>query len=57
MEFRLLIENGMKPMDALFAATRDAAGLLGTSDSIGSLRAGYLADIIAVSEDPIRLPL
>jgi imidazolonepropionase-like amidohydrolase len=53
MEFRLLIENGMRPMDALFAATRDAAELLGTSDQVGSLRAGYLADIIAVSEDPL----
>jgi imidazolonepropionase-like amidohydrolase len=53
MEFRLLIENGMRPMDALFAATRDAADLLGTSDQVGSLRAGYLADIIAVSEDPL----
>jgi imidazolonepropionase-like amidohydrolase len=53
MEFRLLVENGMKPMDALFAATRNAADLLGTSDQVGSLRAGYLADIIAVSEDPL----
>jgi imidazolonepropionase-like amidohydrolase len=55
MEFRLLIENGMKPMDALFAATRDAAALLGTSDSVGSLQAGHLADIIAVSEDPLTI--
>jgi len=54
MEFRLLIENGMKPMDALFAATRDAAALLGTSDRVGSIRVGYLADIIAVSADPLR---
>jgi imidazolonepropionase-like amidohydrolase len=54
MEFRLLIENGMKPMDALFAATRDAATLLGTSDQVGSIRAGYLADIIAVSGDPLK---
>ena len=54
MEFRLLIENGMKPIDALFAATRDAATLLGTSDQVGSLRAGYLADIVAVSGDPLR---
>jgi imidazolonepropionase-like amidohydrolase len=53
MEFRLLIENGMKPMDAIFAATRDAAALLGASDSVGSLRAGYLADIVAVSENPL----
>jgi len=53
MEFRLLVENGMKPMDALFAATRNAADLLGVSDQVGSLRAGYLADIIAVSADPL----
>jgi imidazolonepropionase-like amidohydrolase len=53
MEFRLLVENGMRPMDALFAATRNAADLLGTSDSVGSLRAGYLADIIAVGADPL----
>jgi imidazolonepropionase-like amidohydrolase len=56
MEFRLLVENGMKPMDALFAATRDAAALLGTADSVGSLRAGNLADVVAVSEDPLTTP-
>jgi imidazolonepropionase-like amidohydrolase len=56
MEFRLLVENGMKPMDALFAATRNAADLLGTSDQVGSLRTGYLADIIAVNGDPLTAP-
>jgi imidazolonepropionase-like amidohydrolase len=54
MEYRLLIENGMKPMAALFAATRDAAALLGTADQVGTLRAGYLADIIAVSGDALK---
>ena len=54
MEFRLLIENGMRPIDAIFAATRDAAALLGTSDRVGSLRVGNLADVIAVSDDPLR---
>ena len=54
LEFRLLIEGGMKPMDALFAATRDAAALLGTSDQVGSVKPGYLADIIAVSDDPLK---
>jgi imidazolonepropionase-like amidohydrolase len=56
MEFRLLVENGMKPMDAIFAATRNAADLLGTADQVGSLRVGNLADIIAVSEDPLAAP-
>jgi imidazolonepropionase-like amidohydrolase len=56
MEFRLLVENGMKPIDAVFAATRNAAALLGTADRVGSLRPGYLADIIAVTEDPLTAP-
>ncbi len=54
MEFRLLVENGMRPMDALFAATRDAAALLGTADRVGSLQVGHLADIVAVRADPLR---
>jgi imidazolonepropionase-like amidohydrolase len=56
MEFRLLIENGMKPIDALFAATREAAVLLGRSDRVGSVRPGYLADIVAVTADPLTAP-
>ena len=55
-EFRLLVENGMKPIDALFAATRDAAALLGTADRVGSLRPGYLADIIAITGDSLNAP-
>jgi len=56
MEFRLLIENGMKPMDAIFAATRNAADLLGVSDRLGAVRAGHLADLIAVDADPLSDP-
>jgi len=56
MEFRLLIENGMRPMDAVFAATRNAAELLGRSDQVGSVQAGRLADIIAVDADPLADP-
>jgi imidazolonepropionase-like amidohydrolase len=53
LEFRLLIENGMKPMDAVLAATRNAAELLGRSDQVGSVQSGRLADIIAVDADPL----
>jgi imidazolonepropionase-like amidohydrolase len=56
MEFRLLVENGMKPIDAIFAATREAATLLGTADRVGTLRPGYLADIVAVNADPLTAP-
>jgi imidazolonepropionase-like amidohydrolase len=56
MEFELLIANGMKPMDALLAATRNAADLLGVSDRVGSVQAGRLADLVAVAEDPLSKP-
>ncbi len=41
----------MKPMDAIQAATINAAELLGWA-KIGSLEAGHFADLIAVSGDP-----
>jgi imidazolonepropionase-like amidohydrolase len=56
MEFGLLIHNGMSPMQAILAATRNAADLLGKADQIGSLQPGRLADIVAVSGDPLRDP-
>jgi imidazolonepropionase-like amidohydrolase len=56
MEFGLLIANGMTPMDAVFAATRDAADLIGASDRIGSVQTGRYADIVAVAGDPLKDP-
>jgi imidazolonepropionase-like amidohydrolase len=56
LEFALLTANGMTPMDAIFAATRNAADLLGKSDRLGSIQAGRLADIVAVAGDPVAQP-
>lgn len=56
MEFGLLIGNGMAPMDAVFAATRNAADLIGASDRIGSVQAGRYADLVAVPGDPLKDP-
>jgi imidazolonepropionase-like amidohydrolase len=56
MEFGLLIANGMSPMQAVFAATRNAADLLGASDRIGSVEAGRYADIVATNGDPLKDP-
>ena len=55
-EFALLIANGMKPMDAIFAATRNAADLLGRADKVGSIQAGRFADIVAIPADPTTQP-
>ena len=54
MEFGLLVRGGMAPADALFAATRNAADLIGASDRIGSLQPGRYADIVSVAGDPLK---
>jgi imidazolonepropionase-like amidohydrolase len=53
-EFGYMVEAGMPPMEAILAATRSAADLLGASDSVGSIQAGRFADVIAVAGDPLR---
>lgn len=52
-EFALMVENGMQPLDAIVAATRSAADLLGLGEELGTLEAGKLADIVAVPGDPL----
>ncbi len=52
-EFVALVKGGMKPAEALQAATVNAAELIGLSDRIGALEAGKFADVIAVSGDPL----
>jgi imidazolonepropionase-like amidohydrolase len=52
-QFVFMVKYGMTPMQAIQAATSNAADLLGHSDEIGSIKAGKDADIIAVAGDPI----
>jgi imidazolonepropionase-like amidohydrolase len=52
-EFRLLVEHGMKPVEALKAATSYDAELLGITDRLGTLAPGKIADVIAVPGDPL----
>jgi imidazolonepropionase-like amidohydrolase len=54
LEFVYMIEGGMKPMEAIQAATIHAADLLGMKDQLGSIENGKLADIIAVDGDPLK---
>ncbi len=56
MEFGLLIDNGLAPVQALFTATRNAADLLGAADQVGSVQAGRYADLVATSQDPLQDP-
>jgi len=53
-EFQLMTQNGLSPAKALIAGTAAGADLLGLADKVGTLQAGKLADIVAVSGDPIQ---
>ena len=53
-EFELMVKNGMTPMQALEAATVNAADLLGLSADVGTLEPGKRADLVAVDGDPLR---
>ena len=45
---------GLTPMQAIQAATRNAAEHLGKLDELGTLEAGKLADLIMVNGDPLK---
>jgi len=53
-EFATLIEAGLSPMDAIKAGTIVGAELLHWDDKLGSIEANKLADIIAVSGNPLE---
>jgi imidazolonepropionase-like amidohydrolase len=52
-EFSSMVKFGMTPAQAIRSATVTAAELLGMKDSLGTLEAGKLADIVAVPGDPL----
>jgi imidazolonepropionase-like amidohydrolase len=52
-EFEYMVEAGMPPMEAIKAATTNAADLLGITDIAGSISKGKMADIVAVDGDPL----
>jgi imidazolonepropionase-like amidohydrolase len=55
-QFRYMVQYGMSPMQAIQAATINAADLLGWKDRIGSVSPGKYADLVAVSGDPLADP-
>ena len=52
-QFRTMVDYGMTPLQAIQAATRNAAEALGRSD-VGILAPGRFGDIVAVTGDPTR---
>ena len=51
-ELELLVMAGFTPLEALRAATLDAASCLGVEESLGSVAQGKIADLVLVSGDP-----
>jgi imidazolonepropionase-like amidohydrolase len=51
-EFKLMVDLGMTPIDALKSATANDAELLGLVQKVGTLEKGKVADIVAVPGDP-----
>lgn len=53
LEFALMVEAGMQPIEAIRSATQNAADLLNVSDQLGTIEVGKLADLVAVKGDPL----
>jgi imidazolonepropionase-like amidohydrolase len=52
-QFATMVTCGMTPMQAIHAATVNAADLLGWNGKVGVVAAGAFADLVAVAGDPI----
>jgi len=53
-EFAVMVRLGLTPLQAIQAATLNAADLLGLSGKVGALEPGAWADIVAVDGDPVK---
>jgi imidazolonepropionase-like amidohydrolase len=52
-ELALLVKAGLTPMEALQAATRNAAEYLGLLDTLGTVEKGKIADLVLLDGNPL----
>lgn len=52
-ELALLVEAGLTPLEALRTATVNPAKILGKADSLGTIEAGKLADLVLLDANPL----
>lgn len=55
-EYGYMVLEGMTPMDAIIAATRNGAEALGMEKKLGTIEEGKLADVIVVAGNPLVDP-
>ncbi len=48
-----MVNEGMTPMEAITAATRNGAVALGLDDRVGTIEVGKVADLVVVAGDPL----
>ncbi len=53
-EVKLLVQAGLSPMDALVAATRNGAMVIGVEDKLGTIEVGKLADFLLLTANPLE---
>jgi imidazolonepropionase-like amidohydrolase len=53
-EVKILVECGLTPMEALVAATRNGAEVIGVADELGTIEPGKKADLLILSADPLE---
>jgi imidazolonepropionase-like amidohydrolase len=52
-ELELMVAAGLRPMDVIIAATRNASSVAGREAEVGTLQKGKLADLVILDADPI----
>jgi imidazolonepropionase-like amidohydrolase len=55
-QFATMVQYGMTPLEAIQAATRNAAQALGREQDVGAIAVGRYGDLVAVHGDPLRDP-
>ena len=53
-ELELLVDSGLTPLQAIHAATGEAAAFLHRASDLGTVQSGRLADVIVLGSDPVQ---
>ena len=52
-ELELMVQTGMRPMDVIVSATRNAAAVMGRQNELGTIEKGKFADLVILDADPL----